>query len=117
MYTHCTKVIQEKDTKIHYFQTYQQLASIVGSTLKAPEHMHDDLAVAFALAQCARILMMGGEGVMNTAPIQGRSFSRTDDPARIRRPVKIERGVRNVRTVRVVRSSTRIASASSQIIH
>src|SRR5690606_17239541 len=42
-------------TKIlHSFATYQQLASIEGATLRAPEGQHDDRADSYALAQAAR---------------------------------------------------------------
>lgn len=38
---------------IHDRKTYDQLCSIEGATLEAPEGLHDDAAVAFALACCA----------------------------------------------------------------
>lgn len=39
---------------LHSFSSYQQLASIEGATLRAPEGQHDDRADSYALAQVAR---------------------------------------------------------------
>jgi hypothetical protein len=41
---------REGRTRLHSFATYVQLASIDGSSLRAPEGEHDDRAVAYALA-------------------------------------------------------------------
>lgn len=47
-------------TKIlHSFNSYQQLASIEGATLRAPEGQHDDRADSYALAQVARAANVG----------------------------------------------------------
>lgn len=40
---------------LHSFATYTQLASVDGSTLRAPAGQHDDRADAFALACTARM--------------------------------------------------------------
>lgn len=46
----------ERAPILHSFDTYTQLASIEGSTLRAPAGQMDDLADSFALAQAARLL-------------------------------------------------------------
>jgi hypothetical protein len=77
MYSAVVDAIRDKHVTIHNFGTYQQLASIEGSTLKAPEGLHDDRATSFALAWLGRIKMMEGSAVMMQAPIQGRGFVRS----------------------------------------
>ena len=119
MYTHCTKVIQEKDAIVHAFSTYQQLASIVGSTLKAPEHEHDDRATSFALAQCARIIILGGDVMMASAHVEGRRAAPEMEPVGDEIPVgavsTVRRGQSNfTRTVRVIRTSTRAVHAPTE---
>jgi hypothetical protein len=54
MYDACADALKEGDAIIHDEQTYTQLASIEGSTLRAPEREHDDRATSFALGQVAR---------------------------------------------------------------
>lgn len=105
MYTHCTQIIQEQDTIIHNQETLIQLISIVGSTLKAPEHMHDDLATAYALAQCARTIVMGGEITMVAAKVADRAHvpASSSVDSDVIRPV----GRSSVRSVSVVRKATR----------
>lgn len=46
--------IRDHDTTIHSFATFIQLASIDGSTLRAPEGEQDDRALAFVLALVGR---------------------------------------------------------------
>jgi hypothetical protein len=45
---------REKNKLLHSFQTYTQLASIEGNTLRAPEGMNDDRADSYALAEAGR---------------------------------------------------------------
>lgn len=58
LYTECAnhfRLNAQDETKIlHSFTSYQQLASIEGATLLAPEGQHDDRADSYALAQAAR---------------------------------------------------------------
>lgn len=58
LYTECAnhfRLNAQDSTKIlHSFVSYQQLASIEGATLLAPEGQHDDRADSYALAQVAR---------------------------------------------------------------
>jgi hypothetical protein len=62
-------------TKIlHSFNSYQQLASIEGATLRAPEGQHDDRADSFALAQVARAAVIEGAAVVQS-PIRNRGGS------------------------------------------
>jgi hypothetical protein len=44
------QALRDAETVLHGLDTFAQLASIEGSTLRAPEGQHDDRAVAFALA-------------------------------------------------------------------
>ena len=118
MYTHCTKVVQEKDVIVHDFLTFQQLASIVGSTLKAPEHEHDDRATAFALAQCARLILLGGDVGMVSASVSGRaeeSSLATLEPALGGVPMSggIQRS-QFTRSVRIIKTSTRAINESNR---
>lgn len=50
MYTTAAEAFRDSRTTIHTFETYMQLASIDGSTLKAPKGSFDDRAVAYVLA-------------------------------------------------------------------
>lgn len=50
MYTTAAECFRDQRTTIHTFETYMQLASIDGSTLKAPKGGYDDRAVAYVLA-------------------------------------------------------------------
>lgn len=54
MYDSATDQIKNREVIIHDLETFSQLSSIEGSTLKAPKGQHDDKATAFALAQAAR---------------------------------------------------------------
>ena len=49
-YTIAAEVFRDATATIHTFETFMQLASIDGSTLKAPKKEFDDKAVAFVLA-------------------------------------------------------------------
>jgi hypothetical protein len=117
MYTAVTKAIEDKEVIIHSFETYQQLAGIVGSTLRAPEGQHDDEADSFTLAQCARLIMLGGEIAMATATIQGRhelsSAKEPDIYGVVRGNGAGHNGrkrLSTVKTVSVVRTSKRVVS-------
>jgi len=50
IYTTAAECFRDGRATIHTFETYMQLASIDGSTLKAPKGSHDDRAMAFVLA-------------------------------------------------------------------
>jgi len=117
LYTHCTKVIQEKDVIIHDFVTNQQLASIVGSTLKAPEEEHDDRATSFALAVCGRIILMGGEVAMVSAAVEGRKQDPMPEQDLLPGPITIagRNQSKFVRTAKVVRTSTRYVNENPSI--
>lgn len=58
LYTECADHFRNNATDgtpiLHSFASYQQLASIEGATLRAPEGQHDDRADSYALAQVAR---------------------------------------------------------------
>jgi hypothetical protein len=56
MYAVAADAFRDKETMVHSFASYTQLASIEGSTLRAPEGEHDDRATAYVLAiQAVRI--------------------------------------------------------------
>lgn len=115
MYTHCTNIVQTKNTIIHSYNTYQQLVSIVGNTLKAPENMHDDEATSFSLAQCARHILVEGNAGMGVAAIEGRSIKSPTDNIR---PTKIPAGAKrqptsNPRTARIIRTSRRVRNVTT----
>jgi hypothetical protein len=56
LYDKCADACKNAEVTLHSFATYTQLASIDGSTLRAPAGEHDDRADAFALACAARAL-------------------------------------------------------------
>lgn len=55
LYSICADVFRDRATTVHSFETYLQLASIEGSTLRAPEGELDDLADGYALALAGSI--------------------------------------------------------------
>jgi len=55
LYSICADAFKNKETTVHSFETYLQLASIEGSTLRAPEGEHDDRADSYALALAGAI--------------------------------------------------------------
>jgi hypothetical protein len=58
LYSEMADCFKDGNTILHSFATYTQLASIEGSTLRAPEGQHDDRADSYALAQRGRIAML-----------------------------------------------------------
>jgi hypothetical protein len=52
LYSAAADAFRNRETVLHSFATFDQLASIEGSTLRAPDGEYDDRAVAYALA-CA----------------------------------------------------------------
>jgi hypothetical protein len=56
LYDKCANACKNAEVTVHAFATYHQLASIDGSTLRAPDGQYDDRADAFALACVARTL-------------------------------------------------------------
>jgi hypothetical protein len=59
MYSHMADGLREHEIIIHDWATYEQLASIDGNTLSAPEGMHDDRATSFALAYIGTMVPFG----------------------------------------------------------
>lgn len=57
MYSDFVDQVRDKELSIHCFESYLQLASIDGSTLSAPDGMHDDRAVSFVLATVSAQLL------------------------------------------------------------
>jgi hypothetical protein len=70
LYDACADVFRDRRTVLHSFGTYEQLASIEGATLWAPEGRPDDRAVGYALA-CAVI-------AKKQAPLIGRPWIALD---------------------------------------
>lgn len=60
MYKTIAESLRDRNMALHSFQTYMQLASIEGSTLRAPDGEHDDRADSAALADCARVQAIAG---------------------------------------------------------
>lgn len=58
LYGACADVLRAANARIVTFETYLQLASIEGATLRAPAGEHDDRADSYALAQVARGLAL-----------------------------------------------------------
>lgn len=54
MYTTAVEAFRDNEVIIHSADTFTQLASIEGATLKAPEGSHDDFATSYCLAICAK---------------------------------------------------------------
>jgi hypothetical protein len=69
MYDACADAVKNREVVIHSFGTFNQLASIDGSTLRAPEGQHDDKADAFALGCAARLQMRVGRDEENYEPV------------------------------------------------
>lgn len=59
LYNACADLFRAGETRLHSLATFTQLASIEGSTLRAPEGEHDDRADAYALA-CAALASARG---------------------------------------------------------
>jgi hypothetical protein len=55
LYDHTGETLRDGEAIIHGLDTFAQLASIEGSTLRAPEGQADDRATAFALALAGRV--------------------------------------------------------------
>ena len=53
MYTYGTEAFRDEETVLRSFETYAQLSSISGSTLRAPEGERDDRADSYVLALTA----------------------------------------------------------------
>jgi hypothetical protein len=60
LYDGLADTIRTEDCLIFDFDTHDQIASIEGSSLRAPQGMHDDDSDAYALAQKARIFLPKG---------------------------------------------------------
>lgn len=60
LYNEMADTFRDEGTILHSFATYTQLASIEGSTLRAPDGEHDDCADAYALANAARHVEAAG---------------------------------------------------------
>jgi hypothetical protein len=54
LYDELAEAVHDQDTQIHSFETYLQLASIEGASLRAPDGELDDRADSYALAQAGR---------------------------------------------------------------
>ncbi|MCP5016195.1 MAG: hypothetical protein GY938_13130 [Ketobacter sp.] len=60
LYSLCADQIASGEAIIHTEETYLQMCSIEGDTLRAPEGEHDDRSDSFALACAGRQVMVGG---------------------------------------------------------
>ena len=57
-YDRTGEVLRDAETVIHSLETFHQLGSIEGGTLRAPEGQHDDIAVAYVLALNGRARLL-----------------------------------------------------------
>jgi hypothetical protein len=83
LYDACADAFRERETVLHGFATFAQLASIDGSTLRAPSGEHDDRAAGYALACQARRLGRPGafvEGDLFLYPTPEVSGAGRDQP-------------------------------------
>jgi hypothetical protein len=58
MYSTVGETLRDGETVIHNLETFEQLASIEGSTLAAPKGQHDDRATAYALMIVGREVLL-----------------------------------------------------------
>lgn len=61
LYDQVTEAVQHNAATVHSFATFEQLSSIEGASLRAPEGLMDDRADSFALANVARALSQSAE--------------------------------------------------------
>jgi hypothetical protein len=76
LYDSCADAFRNREVVLHTFATYAQLASIDGSTLRAPEGEHDDRADAFALACAGRSKSGNVWGPVRSDPQSQSLFAR-----------------------------------------
>lgn len=86
LYNEMADCFRDGDTTLHSFETYTQLASIEGSTLRAPGGEHDDRADSYALANVGRAAMLVQPVAMRQARVAGRGGRADIRSARRRRP-------------------------------
>jgi hypothetical protein len=55
LYDACADTFRNRETVLHSFASFAQLASVDGSTLRAPDGEYDDRAISYALACAARV--------------------------------------------------------------
>lgn len=60
LYRQIAESLRDGNMVLHSFETYMQLASIEGATMRAPKGQHDDRADSVALADCARVQYVRG---------------------------------------------------------
>lgn len=70
LWTTAADAFRGQATVLHSFATFIQLASIEGGTLRAPENMHDDQAISYALALQA--VVSGAHVPLDFVPILRR---------------------------------------------
>lgn len=79
LYTECAdhfrRNAQDSTKILHSFSSYQQLASIEGATLLAPEGQHDDRADSYALAQSGRAAAVPDSPAVHQSPVKHRAHS------------------------------------------
>ncbi len=76
MYAKLGETLRDGDCRIHDPVTLAQLASVEGSTLKAPEGQHDDRAIAFGLGIVAVVKSRGQEWVFGGSNPREAEFAR-----------------------------------------
>lgn len=61
LYDELAKAFRDQQTVLHSFATYAQIGSIEGSSLRAPEGLHDDLSDSYGFAHVARSLSVAAD--------------------------------------------------------
>lgn len=80
LYDKAADGIKNQEVILHSFDTFSQLCSIEGKTLRAPDGMYDDKADSFALAICGRIATAGfGRMEMQGSPQDASPMSKMPD--------------------------------------
>lgn len=72
LYNELADCFRDRNTTLHSFDTYTQLANIEGATLRAPTGEHDDRADSYALAHVGRAAMLTDTTAMRQARVAGR---------------------------------------------
>lgn len=77
MYTNLANYAREhfkaESTVIHNDESYYQIGSIEGATLRAPKDEMDDIADSYALAVCGQIALFHSPVAMKQAKVKGRT--------------------------------------------
>jgi hypothetical protein len=85
--------LRDGDCHIHGLETFSQLASIEGSSQRAPEGQHDDRAIAFILALVSREALLNAPLAVpqQVVPLAWREMNYRNEKFRRHGPLGIRR--------------------------